>query len=410
MAVRPYIRWCDGRTHLGWTLSVAVCGVDLARNIAGGRPKWKEGAPLAGLKRTPLYPVYERYGAKTVDFGGFEMPVQFSSILAEHEAVRTSAGLFDVSHMGEFEVTGAGARAFLQRLVTNDLSRLEPGSAMYSPMTYEHGGTVDDLLVYCFSDTRFWTVVNAGNIHKDWEWMNAALRADEPVSLVNRSDEIALLALQGPKAQAILQPLTPLALAELPYYRFAEATVVGHPAVVSRTGYTGEDGFELYVGAKDAEDVWQRILDQGQDTVKPCGLGARDTLRLEARLPLYGHELTDDVNPLEAGLGPFVKLEAGPFIGRAALAQAKADGLKRRIVGFRLLERGIPRQGYPVWADGRVVGQVTSGTMSPTLHEPIGLALVDAAFAKVGTALSVEIRGRQSAAEVVKTPFYRRAK
>lgn len=365
---------------------------------------------MAGLKRTPLYPVYERYGAKTVDFGGFEMPVQFSSILAEHEAVRTSAGLFDVSHMGEFEVTGAGARAFLQRLVTNDLSRLEPGSAMYSPMTYEHGGTVDDLLVYCFSDTRFWTVVNAGNIHKDWEWMNAALRADEPVSLVNRSDEIALLALQGPKAQAILQPLTPLALAELPYYRFAEATVVGHPAVVSRTGYTGEDGFELYVGAKDAEDVWQRILDQGQDTVKPCGLGARDTLRLEARLPLYGHELTDDVNPLEAGLGPFVKLEAGPFIGRAALAQAKADGLKRRIVGFRLLERGIPRQGYPVWADGRVVGQVTSGTMSPTLHEPIGLALVDAAFAKVGTALSVEIRGRQSAAEVVKTPFYRRAK
>lgn len=376
---------------------------------SGSDEALKGGHTLSERIRTPLYPVYEEFGARTVDFGGFDMPVQFSGIIAEHQAVRTRAGLFDVSHMGEFEVTGSGARGYLQQLMTNDISRIVPGMAMYSPMTFEHGGTVDDLLIYCFSETRFWTVVNAGNIAKDWDWMNHALAGREDVQLVNRSEEIALLALQGPLALGILQPFVEHNLEAIPYYRFVECTVDGDvPTVVSRTGYTGEDGFELYVPAGYAVRLWKRILDAAPDDVLPCGLGARDTLRLESRLPLYGHELTDEINPLEAGLSPFVKLDCGPFIGREKLSEVKDNGVARRVVGLRMRDKGIPRQGYAVQLDGRDVGIVTSGTMSPTLKEPIALVLVEPVAAKIGTELTVDIRGRRAAAVVCKTPFYRR--
>lgn len=364
---------------------------------------------MSELIRTPLYPVYREFGAKTVDFGGFEMPIQFAGILAEHEAVRTRAGLFDVSHMGEFELTGKDARSFLQRLVTNDVTRLVPGMAMYSPMTYEDGGTVDDLLIYCFSDTRFWTVVNAGNIIKDWEWMNRALVTGEDVQLHNKSEQIALLALQGPLSLEVLQPYVEQNLAEIPYYRFVECTVDGDiQTVLSRTGYTGEDGFELYIPVANAVRLWRRILEGAPEAVVPIGLGARDTLRLEAKLPLYGHELTAAINPLEAGLGPFVKLDVGSFIGHDKLQEIKDQGVVRRVVGIRMKDKGIPRQGYTVHMDGREVGFVTSGTMSPTLKEPIALVLVEPVAAKIGTELTVNIRGRQALAVVCKTPFYRR--
>ncbi|SFU89709.1 glycine cleavage system aminomethyltransferase GcvT [Alicyclobacillus macrosporangiidus] len=365
---------------------------------------------MAELKRTPLYPLYQAYGAKTVEFGGWEMPVQFSGILREHEAVRTRAGLFDVSHMGEFEVRGPDALRLLQHVVTNDVQRLEPGAALYTPMTNERGGCVDDLLVYRWDKDRFWVVVNAANIEKDYRWIagwrdKLGLGAE----VTDRSAEIALLALQGPLAEQILQGLTDTDLRPLRYYHFCEGRVLGKPVVISRTGYTGEDGFELYAAAEDSPALWEGILAHGQPQgLVPAGLGARDTLRLEARLPLYGHELTDDITPLEAGLGVFVKWDKGSFVGREVLAEQKAQGVKRRIAGIQMQERAIPRQGYAVRADGREIGRVTSGTQSPTLKVPIALALLDADYAGVGAQLTVDVRGKEAAAVVVKTPFYKR--
>lgn len=364
------------------------------------------------LKRTALYPLYAKYGAKTVEFGGWEMPVQFTSILLEHEAVRQRVGLFDVSHMGEFEVVGPQALEFLQHLVTNDLARLQPGMAMYSPMTYENGTCVDDLLVYCVSAEHFWVVVNAGNIDKDFAWMTAH-QSQFDVELRNKSEEIALLALQGPKAQEVLQSLTTVDLETLAYYRFVEGEIGPVRAIISRTGYTGEDGFEFYIRAQEAGHLWEMLLESGADYgIAPCGLGCRDTLRLEARLPLYGHELTDAITPLEAGLGMFVKLDKGDFVGRQALALQKEQGIARKVVGIELTERGIPRADYHVFASGQVtakeVGFVTSGTMSPTLKIPIGLALVEREFAEIGQELEVEIRGKRVAAKVIRTPFYKR--
>lgn len=369
---------------------------------------------MEGLKRTPLYPLYAKYGAKTVEFGGWEMPVQFSGILDEHQAVRERVGLFDVSHMGEFEVRGSDAQAFLQKLVTNDVSRLQPGMAMYSPMTYESGTCVDDLLVYRFDSDRFWVVVNAGNIDKDFAWMMEHTDGFD-VRLENQSTGIALLALQGPLAQAVLQPLTPVDLENLAYYRFVEGQVGDLSVVISRTGYTGEDGFEFYTKANDAERLWELLLTAGKDQgIAPCGLGARDTLRLEARLPLYGHELTDEISPLEVGLGIFVKLNKGDFVGRAALAEQKENGIPRKLVGLELLERGIPRADYRVYSTdasgSRDIGFVTSGTMSPTLKQPIGLALIERSYGELETELEVEIRGKRVRAKVVPTPFYKRPK
>ncbi len=363
------------------------------------------------LLRTPLYPVYAEFGAKTVEFGGWEMPVQFASgINAEHEAVRQRVGLFDVSHMGEFEVTGPDAKGFLQHLITNDASKLEPGMAMYSPLTNDEGGCVDDLLVYCFADDHYWTVVNAGNIAKDFAWMQAHVGTYK-VTVINRSEDIALLALQGPNAESLLQPLTDTALADIRFYRFAQGQVAGVNAVISRTGYTGEDGFELYVDAEQAVGLWHSLVAAGEAYgLVPCGLGARDTLRLEARLPLYGHEITDSISPLEGGLSPFVKLEASDFPGRDVLAKQKADGVPRKVVGLQMTERGIPRAGYAVYDGDREVGFITSGTMSPTLHQAIGLALVATDVATVGNPLYVDIRGKRTACEIVKTPFYKRPK
>lgn len=378
------------------------------------------------LKRTPLYGVYAKHGGKTIDFGGWELPVQFAGIQKEHEAVRERAGLFDVSHMGEFRVGGPQAEAFLQAVTTNDVAKLAAGQAQYSLMCYPDGGTVDDLLVYKLADADYMVVVNAANIGKDWAWLEQQ-RQERPewrdggVRLIDESAATALLALQGPQAERILARLTDAPVAELKPFRFvngAEVTVgggAGVKALISRTGYTGEDGFELYVRSEDAEAVWAALLAAGEpDGLAPVGLGARDTLRFEARLPLYGQELSADITPLEGGLGMFVALGKGEFIGREALARQKEAGAPRRLVGVEMIERGIPRAHYPVYdgpgEDARRIGEVTTGTQSPTLKRNVGLALVAREYAALGTELYVDVRGKKLKAVVVKTPFVKRTK
>ncbi|MBW5446757.1 glycine cleavage system aminomethyltransferase GcvT [Cohnella sp. CFH 77786] len=368
---------------------------------------------MSELLRTPLYDLYREFpDARCIDFGGWDMPVQFSGIQREHEAVRTKAGLFDVSHMGEFAVEGPGAAAFLQRMTTNDVDRLVNGQAQYSLICNPDGGVVDDLLVYKRAGDRFMLVVNASNTGKDFEWLGKHL--PDGVTLNDRSREVALLAVQGPHAERILARVTPEPelLSGLQPFRFLEgADICGRKAIVSRTGYTGEDGFELYVDASDAATVWRELLGAGEaDGLVPVGLGARDTLRFEARLPLYGQELSDTISPLEAGLGAFVKLDKGDFVGREALIRQKAEGLKRKLVGIEMADRGIPRALYPVYgADGRI-GEVTTGTQSPTLKRNLGLALIDARYAGLDTEIEVDIRGKRLKARVVPTPFYRRTK
>lgn len=366
---------------------------------------------MASLKQTPIYPVYEKHGAKTIDFGGWKLPVQFSGIQNEHDAVRQRAGLFDVSHMGEFWVTGEDAERFLQRMTTNDVSKLETNQAQYSLLCYPDGGVVDDLLVYKLAGDRFMLVVNAANIQKDFDWLQSHLEGN--ARLDNVSDETALLALQGPLAADVLSALTDAPLRELKSFRFLpDVSVGGVHALVSRTGYTGEDGFELYVSANEAVRLWQRLIEAGgAHGLEPVGLGARDTLRFEARLPLYGQELSERISPLEAGLGFFVKLDKGDFIGRDALAAQKAQGLPRKSVGIEMIDRGIPRSHYPVFAaDGQRIGEVTTGTQSPTFKRNVGLALLEAAYAANDTEVFVEIRGKKLRAKVVPTPFYKRPK
>jgi aminomethyltransferase len=360
------------------------------------------------LKRTPLFPIYAGHGARVIDFGGWELPVQFSGIQKEHDAVRQAAGLFDVSHMGEVKVTGSDSLAFLQKLTTNDVSKLEAGQCQYSFMCYPSGGVVDDLLVYKLAEHDYMLVINASNIDKDLEWMEQ--NRSGSVELSNLSDDMAMLALQGPHAEQILRRLTEAPVQDLKAFRFlADVDVAGINALVSRTGYTGEDGFELYTSKDDAAVLWKLLLDAGElDGLIPAGLGARDTLRFEARLPLYGQELSADITPLEAGLNYFVKLDKGEFIGRDALAQQKITGLPRKLVGIEMIERGIPRPHYPVHADGKLIGEVTTGTQSPTYKTNVGLALVDAAYSAPGTELQVEIRGALVKAKVVPTPFYKR--
>lgn len=362
------------------------------------------------LKRTPLFPLYSEFpGIRCIDFGGWELPVQFSGIGREHEAVRQQAGLFDVSHMGEFMVTGTFAESFLQRVTTNDVSRLADSQAQYTLMCYENGGVVDDLLVYRLSADQFMLVVNASNIDKDFRWLESHLLGD--VILENKSDETALLALQGPNAQAIASQVANADLNALsPFHFIREAVVCGVPALVSRTGYTGEDGFEFYVAAADAPALWKGLLEAGQlHGLVPAGLGARDTLRFEARLPLYGQELSDSITPLEAGLGFFVKLAKDDFIGRDALLKQKEQGVPRKLVGIEMVDRGIPRSHYPVYAGGAPIGEVTTGTQSPTFKRNLGLALIQAEYGEPGTELEVEIRGNRLKAVVVKAPFYRRS-
>jgi len=365
---------------------------------------------MENLKKTPLYDVYPAYNGKIIDFGGWALPVQYSSILEEHEAVRTRAGLFDVSHMGEIEVKGPDALANIQKWITNDASKLANGQALYSPMCHEHGGTVDDLLVYKRADNDYLLVVNAANIEKDYEHVTSYSFGD--VSVTNRSADMAQLALQGPLAEQVLQRLTDVDLAAIKYYWFLEdVDVAGVNCLISRTGYTGEDGFELYCAADDVATLWKAILAEGQaDGVLPIGLGARDTLRFEARLPLYGQEITDEISPLEAGLGFFVKLDKGDFIGRDALAKQKEAGVARKLVGFEMIERGIPRTHYEIQVDGVRIGETTTGTMGPTVKKNIGLGLIDVQYATIGQEIEVIIRNKPVKAVIVKTPFYKRQK
>ncbi|WP_339278827.1 glycine cleavage system aminomethyltransferase GcvT [Paenibacillus sp. FSL W8-1187] len=364
---------------------------------------------MANLRTTPLRPVYAETGEpRCIDFGGWELPVQFSGIIREHEAVRQRAGLFDVSHMGEFLVTGQFAADFLQAVTTNDVRRLQDGEAQYTLLCRPDGGVVDDLLVYRISEDQYLLVVNASNIEKDLAWLQEHLIGD--VTIEDRSDETALIALQGPLAAEILARCTDAPFAELKPFRFLrEADVCGVRTLLSRTGYTGEDGFELYAASGDAVRLWRGLLAAGAPLgLEPAGLGARDTLRLEAKLALYGQELSADITPLEAGLGLFVKLGGEPFVGRDALLAQKAAGVPRRLVGIELLERGIPRSHYPVYSGETRIGEITSGTQSPTLRRSLGLALIQAEYAAVGTELEVEIRGKRLKAAVVPAPFYRR--
>jgi aminomethyltransferase len=365
---------------------------------------------MSDLKRTPLFPIYKQYGTpRVIDFGGWELPVQFYGIQKEHEAVRKRAGLFDVSHMGEVMVTGSDAETYLQKLTTNNVSKLQDGQAQYSLMCYEEGGVVDDLLVYRLAAERFMLVINASNIEKDVQWMEQQVHGE--VTLNNISDSTALLALQGPAAEAIIAKLSAQPLAELKSFTFLpEVEVGGVTALVSRTGYTGEDGFELYLDAKDATVLWARVMEAGKEHgLLAAGLGARDTLRFEARLPLYGQELSASISPLEASLGFFVKLDKGDFIGCEALLKQKEAGIPRKLVGIEMIDRGIPRSHYQVYdGEGRQIGEVTTGTQSPTLKQNLGLALIETAHSALGTEVWVEIRDKRLKAVVVKAPFYKR--
>lgn len=363
------------------------------------------------LKRTPLFDEYAKYGGKTIDFGGWELPVQFSSIKEEHDAVRNRAGLFDVSHMGEIFVEGTGALSYLQKLLTNDISKIPFGGAQYNAMCYENGGVVDDLIVYHLEDNRYLLCVNAANIEKDFEWMKQHVEGDVTVS--NKSNEYAQIALQGPLSEEVLQTLTDTNLSEIKYFKFKnDVKIAGHSVLVSRSGYTGEDGFEIYGEPKSIVDIWEQILNTGKEKgVIPTGLGARDTLRFESCLPLYGQELSKEISPLEAGIGFAVKLQKeSDFIGKKALIAQKEAGLTRKLVGVEMIDKGIPRHGYKVLKDGAEIGEITTGTQSPLTKRNIGLALLDAKYANIGTEVEVAIRNKTLKAITVETPFYKRLK
>lgn len=359
------------------------------------------------LKRTPLNAVHRRMGARMVPFGGWDMPVQYSGILEEHRAVRGAAGLFDISHMGEIEFRGPGALAAVQRLVTNDASRLQVGQVQYAALCYDNGTFVDDLTVYKLADDHYMFTVNASNIDKDYEWIRDHVTGG--VEVRNISDETALLALQGPQAPQILQKLTSVDLSRIKYYWFQPGKVLDAQALISRTGYTGEDGFEIYVAAGKAESLWHRLLEEGRDFgILPVGLGARDTLRLEAKMALYGNDIDDKHTALEADLAWIVKFEKGDFLGQAALKEQQAAGLVRKLVGFEMVGRGIARSHYKVVTDGREIGEVTSGGPSPTLGKNIGLAYVPIAYTAIGAEVDILIRGEPVRAKIVPTPFYKR--
>ncbi len=359
------------------------------------------------MKRTPLYDAHRALGARMVDFAGWQMPVQYSGVIDEHVAVRTRAGLFDVSHMGEVEVRGPRALAGCQYATANDVSRLADGDAQYTLLLTPRGGIVDDVIVHRRAADRFFFCVNASNRERDVAYLREHVGEAE---VIDRSDETALLALQGPFATAVLERVTDLPLSSLARFRFADGAVAGRRAMVAHTGYTGEDGWEIYCAATDAAALWGAILEAGRaDGIRPAGLGARDTLRLEAGLPLYGHELTEDTTPFAARLAWVVRLDKGEFVGREALDTQRRQPVGRCLIGIELLEPGVPRAGYRLLQNGQPVGDITSGTKSPTLGKGIALGYVERAASALGTALAVEIRGRAVAAQVVRVPFYRRA-
>jgi aminomethyltransferase len=359
------------------------------------------------MKRTAFYRMHQQNGAKIVEFAGFEMPIQYSGIINEHKCVRTAVGMFDVTHMGEFEIRGKDALMLIQKVTTNDASKLFDGKVQYSSMCYPDGGIVDDLLVYRFSD-HFMFVVNASNCSKDFEWIRSNI-GNLNVELVDRSDEISLLAIQGPKSLEMLQPLTTANLSAMQYYTFVQAKLAGVNMIVSRTGYTGELGFELYFESSipTGEEVWTTLMDAGKKFgLKPIGLGARDTLRLEMGFCLYGNDIDKTTHPLEAGLGWITKLEKDNFIGRDVLLKVKREGFKRKLVGFTIdEERAFPRHGYEIHANGTCVGHVTSGTVSPILDKGIGMGYVTTQYAQQGQSLNILIRNKQINAQVTKIPF-----
>ncbi|WP_027955418.1 glycine cleavage system aminomethyltransferase GcvT [Halobacillus kuroshimensis] len=366
---------------------------------------------MTELKRTPLYAEYEKLGAKTIDFGGWDLPVHFSGIKDEHAATRNAAGLFDVSHMGEIMIEGSDSLAFLQKMLTNDASKLVPGKAQYTIMCYENGGTVDDLIVYHLSENTYLLVVNAANREKDFEWLQRHAEGD--VSVRDVSDAYVQLAVQGPKAEKILQKLTDTDVSTIKFFRFEQGVSfngVKDSAIVSRTGYTGEDGFEIYLPSASGPDLWQVLLKAGEpEGLRPIGLGARDTLRFEANLALYGQELSRDITPIEAGLNFAVKIKKEEdFIGKETLMKQKKEGPERKLVGIEMLDKGIPRTHYEVYDRDAKIGFVTTGTQSPTLGKNVGLALLNRAYTVEGTEVTVQVRKRRLKARVVPTPFYKR--
>ncbi len=360
------------------------------------------------LKRTPLYQAHKDAGAKLVPFAGYEMPVQYTGVIDEHTTVRNAVGLFDVSHMGEVDFTGPRALEVANRIITNDLARLDDNQACYTAMVKEDGGIIDDLVCYRFSPERILICVNASNRQKDFEWMKA--QADGDCEVTDRSDEFVQIAVQGPNAAELVQRLADVETNSVKTYHFTSGQTAGVDAIIARTGYTGEDGFELYTHADGGATVWNALMERGADLgVKPAGLGARDSLRLEMRYPLYGNDIDETTNPYEACLGWVVKLDKSAFVGKAALEKIKADGITRKLVGFEMIDRGIGRQGYSVVADGEKVGEVTSGTKGPSVNKAVGIAYVPKAMSAVGTEIDIEIRGRAAKAQIVKTPFYKKS-
>jgi aminomethyltransferase len=361
------------------------------------------------LKRTALFDTHCVLKARLVDFGGWHMPVQYSGIIEEHNAVRNAAGLFDVSHMGELEIRGRQALDLVQYVTTNDAAKLKVGQAHYSGLLYDHGGFVDDILVHKVSDTHFFLCVNASNQEKDFEHIQAHNNFDASVEFA--SERYAQIAIQGPKALTILQKLTKADLNAIKYYWFLDDAVSGIPARVARTGYTGEDGFEVYLPPESASTLWNELLAAGQELgIKPCGLGARNTLRLEAKMALYGHEITASLNPFEADLAWIVKMQKGDFVGRTALAKTLEQGITRKLVGFEMRDRGIGRDGYEVWLEGRPAGWVTSGGPGPTVGKNIGLCYLPTESAVPGVPIQIPVRNTPVDAITVPTPFYKRPK
>jgi aminomethyltransferase len=368
-------------------------------------------APAGTLKKTPLHARHRALGARMVEFGGWDMPVEYSGIVAEHMAVRTRAGLFDVSHMGEIEIAGRDALTAVQHITTNDAGRLAVNQAQYSALTTPQGTFVDDVLTYRLSGDHFMLVVNASNIIKDFHWIAQNIAGIGDAVAVNTSSRYALLALQGPMAREVLQPLTGVPLVDIKYYWFTTGEVAGVAGTISRTGYTGEDGFEVFVPPASAERVWDAILRAGKAAgVVPAGLGARDTLRLEAAMRLYGNDMDETTTVLEADLGWIVGWKKADFIGADVLRRQKQEGVARKLAGFEVLDRAIARQGYDVYVDGRKAGVVTSGTQTPYVKKPIGMAYLPADRTAAGTGFEIEIRGRRVPAQVVPMPFYKRAR
>lgn len=371
--------------------------------------------PALELKKTALNAAHRQLGGRMVEFGGWDMPVQYpAGTVAEHLRTRTRAGLFDVSHMGEVDVRGQGAISFVNRLTSNDAAKLVDGQAQYSALTTPEGTVIDDLLVYRFAEDHLLLVVNAGTTEKDWEWIGSHQQTGDNIELRNVSAEFCQIALQGPAALSILQTLTQTSLSEIKYYHFTEGQVDGVESIISRTGYTGEDGFEVYAAPDKAEQLWNKMLEAGNygsdEGVLPCGLAARNTLRLEAGMCLYGHEIDETTTLLEANLGWITKLNKAEFIGREPLAKQKVEGIRQKLVGFEMSDRGIARDGQEVLIEGRPAGRVTSGSPAPFLKKNIGMAYVPKEFANAGQAIEIDVRGKRIGAQIVPLPFYKRPK